>query len=152
MRFRHRCALERTARHFGCIPAQQIEIESPTTEARSRFSLQGVIVDASNDSNSETNSCKVSLSSPRSMLKALFSLVFAAVMWVQVPQWQPDWSQCSVDTPDVNCHWYVTAPDNTFGEGFSWENAPWFSAEGLRDVGDLNNTMTTIHSQALPGN
>ena len=152
MRFRHRCALERTARHFGCIPAQQIEIESPTTEARSRFSLPGVIVDASDDSNSETDSCKVSISSPRLMLKALFSLVFAAVMWVQVPQWQPDWSQCSVDTPDVDCHWYVTAPDNTFGEGFSWENAPWFSAEGLRDVGDLNNTVTTIHSQALPGN
>ena len=86
------------------------------------------------------------------MLKPLFSLVFAAVMWVQVPQWQPDWSQCSVDTPDVDCHWYVTAPDNTFGEGFNWENAPWFSAEGLRDVGDLNNTMTTIHSQALSGN
>ena len=151
MRFRHRCVLERTARHFGCIPAQQIEIESPTTEARSRFSLPGVIVDASDDSNSETDSCKVSISSPRLMLKALFSLVFAAVMWVQVPQWQPDWSQCSVDTPDVDCHWYVTAPDNTFGEGFSWENAPWFSAEGLRDVGDLNNTMTTIHSQALSG-
>ena len=86
------------------------------------------------------------------MLKALFSLVFAAVMWVQVPQWEPDWSQCSVDTPDVDCHWYVTAPDNTFGEGFSWENAPWFSAEGLRDVGDLNKTMTTLHSQALSGN
>ena len=67
------------------------------------------------------------------MFKALFSLVVAAVMWVQVPQWQPDWSQCSVDTPDVDCHWYVTAPDNTFGEGFSWENAPWFSAEGLLD-------------------
>ena len=152
MRFRHRCALERTARHFGCIPAQPIEIELPTTEALSRLSLPGVIVDAVDDSNSETNSRKVSISSPRSMLKALFSLVFAAVMWVQVPQWQPDWSQCSVDTPDVDCHWYVTAPDNTFGEGFSWENAPWFSAEGLRDVGDLNNTMTTIHSQALPGN
>ena len=152
MRFRHRCALERTTRHFGCIPAQPIEIESPTTEARSRFSHPGVIVDASDDSNPETNSCKLSISGTRSMLKALFSLVFAAVMWVQVPQWQPDWSQCSVDTPDVNCHWYVTAPDNTFGEGFSWENAPWFSAEGLRDVGDLNNTMTTIHSQALPGN
>ena len=144
MRFRHRCALERTARHFGCIPAKPIEIESPTTEVRSCLSLQGAIIDASDDSNPETNSCKVSISTPRSMLKALFSLVFAAVMWVQVPQWQPDWSQCSVDTPDVNCHWYVTAPDNTFGEGFSWENAPWFSAEGLRDVGDLNNTMTTI--------
>ena len=152
MRFRHRCALERTARHFGCIPAQPIEIESPTTKARSCLSLQGAISNARNDSNLETKPCKVSISSPRSMLKALFSLVFAAVMWVQVPQWQPDWSQCSVDTPDVDCHWYVTAPDNTFGEGFSWENAPWFSAEGLRDVGDLHNTMTTIHSQASSGN
>ena len=84
------------------------------------------------------------------MLKALFSLVFASVMWVQVPQWQPDWSQCSVDTPDVDCHWYVTAPDNTFGEGFSWDNAPWFSAEGLRDVGELNDPMLTIHNQATP--
>ena len=90
-----------------------------------------------------SQSCLTSL-----MLKALFSMVFAAVMWIQVPQWQPDWSQCSVDTPDVDCHWYVTAPDNTFGEGFSWENAPWFSAEGLRDVGELNHTMMAIHSQA----
>ena len=152
MRFRHRCALERTARHFGCIPAQPIEIESLTTKARSCASLEGEISNTRDRSNPETNSCKVSISTPRSMLKALFSLVFAAVMWVQVPQWQPDWSRCSVDTPDVACHWYVTAPDNTFGEGFSWENAPWFSAEGLRDVGDLNNTMTTIHSQALSGN
>ena len=152
MRLRHRCALERTAWHFGCISAQRIEIESLTTKTRSCSSIEGVIVDASDDSNPETNSCKLSISTPRSMLKALFSLVFAAVMWVQVPQWQPDWSECSVDTPDVDCHWYVTAPDNTFGEGFSWENAPWFSAEGLRDVGDLNNTVTTIHSQALSGN
>ena len=82
------------------------------------------------------------------MLKALFSVVFAAVMWVQVPQWQPDWSQCAVDTPDVDCHWYVTAPDNTFGDGFSWENAPWFSAEGLRDVGELKDTMTALHGRA----
>jgi len=152
MRFRHRCALERTARHSGCIPTQRMKIESLTTKTRSCSSIEGVISNTRDTSNPETNSCKVSISSPRSMLKALFSLVFAAVMWVQVPQWQPDWSQCSVDTPDVNCHWYVTAPDNTFGEGFSWENAPWFSAEGLRDVGDLNNTMTTIHSQALSGN
>ena len=86
MRFRHRCALERTARHFGCISTQQIEIESPTTEARSRFSHQAAIVNASDDSNPEINSCRASISKPRQMLKALFSLVFAAVMWVQVPQ------------------------------------------------------------------
>ena len=24
--------------------------------------------------------------------------------------------------------------DNTFGEGFDWENAPWFDANGLNDV------------------
>ena len=24
--------------------------------------------------------------------------------------------------------------DNTFGEGFDWENAPWYSIEGLNDV------------------
>ena len=126
----------------------QVADVEPASSTGSTLTLQRTSLSGSN---TETNSCKVSISSPKTMLKALFSLVFAAVMWVQVPQWQPDWSQCSVDTPDVDCHWYVTAPDNTFGEGFSWENAPWFSAEGLRDVGDLNNTMTTIHGQALTG-
>ena len=24
--------------------------------------------------------------------------------------------------------------DNTFGEGFSWEDVPWFDANGLNDV------------------
>ena len=37
-------------------------------------------------------------------------------MWVQVPQWEADWSKCAVDVPDSSCHWYA-APDNTFGEG-----------------------------------
>ena len=83
------------------------------------------------------------------LLRSLFSVVLAAVMWVQVPQWQADWSQCSVDVPDVDCHWYVVAPDNTFGEGFSWENSPWFSAEGLGDVAELNNTMNAIQQPEL---
>ena len=82
------------------------------------------------------------------MLQALTSFVLAAVMWVQVPQWQNDWSRCAVDVPDVDCHWYVVAPDNTFGEGFSWENAPWFSVEGLSDVAELSRTMPAIHQQA----
>lgn len=82
------------------------------------------------------------------MLQALASFALAAVMWVQVPQWQNDWSRCAVDVPDVDCHWYVVAPDNTFGEGFSWENAPWFSAEGLSDVAELSRTMPAIHQQA----
>ena len=56
------------------------------------------------------------------------------VMYVQVPQWADDWAVCAVDIPDAKCHWYVIAPDNTFGEGFSWEDAPWFDANGLNDV------------------
>ena len=56
------------------------------------------------------------------------------VMWVQVPQWTDDWAVCAVDIPDTACHWYVANADNTFGEGFDWENAPWFDINGLKDV------------------
>ena len=56
------------------------------------------------------------------------------VMWVQVPQWTDDWAVCAVDIPDAACHWYVANADNTFGEGFDWENAPWFDVNGLKDV------------------
>ena len=59
------------------------------------------------------------------------------VMYVQVPQWADDWAVCAVDIPDAICHWYVVAPDNTFGEGFDWENAPWFDANGLNDVAPM---------------
>ena len=59
------------------------------------------------------------------------------VMSVQVPQWADDWAVCAVDIPDAKCHWYVVAPDNTFGEGFSWEDAPWFDANGLNDVAPM---------------
>ena len=56
------------------------------------------------------------------------------VIWVQVPQWTDDWAVCAVDIPDAQCHWYVQQADNTFGEGFDWETAPWFDANGLNDV------------------
>ena len=59
------------------------------------------------------------------------------VLYVQVPQWTDDWAVCAVDIPDAKCHWYVMAPDNTFGEGFDWENAPWFDANGLGDVASM---------------
>ena len=85
----------------------------------------------------------------RIMLRGLFSFVFAAVMWVQVPQWQADWTQCAVDVPDVACHWYVVAPDNTFGEGFDWASAPWFDVHGLEDVATLQRTMPSIHKKSL---
>ena len=64
----------------------------------------------------------------------LLSLLLSAILWVQVPQWKDDWSKCAVDVPDASCHWYVAAPDNTFGEGFNWEKAPWFDANGLKDI------------------
>ena len=48
---------------------------------------------------------------------------------------------CAVDIPDAQCHWYVQQADNTFGEGFDWENAPWFDVNGLNDV-----TNTSINS------
>ena len=60
------------------------------------------------------------------------------VLYVQVPQWTDDWAVCAVDIPDAKCHWYVMAPDNTFGEGFSWEDAPWFDANGLNDVAPIS--------------
>jgi len=59
-------------------------------------------------------------------------------MWVQVPQWRNDWSECAIDVPDSACHWYVAAPDSVFGEGFSWENSPWFDANGLSDVAPIS--------------
>ena len=59
------------------------------------------------------------------------------VMYVQVPQWADDWAVCAVDIPPAKCHWYVMSPDNTFGEGFDWESAPWFDANGLNDVAPM---------------
>ena len=59
------------------------------------------------------------------------------VIWVQVPQWTDDWAVCAVDIPDAACHWYVAEADNTFGEGFDWETAPWFDANGLNDVAPI---------------
>ena len=48
-----------------------------------------------------------------------------------------DWSKCAVDVPDSYCHWYVASPDNTFGDGFNWEKAPWFNVNGLNDIGKI---------------
>ena len=70
-------------------------------------------------------------------LPSIASANHLPVMYVQVPQWADDWAVCAVDIPDAKCHWYVVAPDNTFGEGFSWEDAPWFDANGLNDVAPM---------------
>ena len=45
---------------------------------------------------------------------------------------------CAVDIPDASCHWYIAEADNTFGEGFDWETAPWFDANGLNDVPSMS--------------
>ena len=67
-------------------------------------------------------------------MNLIISIFLASVMWVQVPQWEADWSKCAVAVADSSCHWYVAAPDNSFGEGFNWASAPWFDANGLQDV------------------
>ena len=54
------------------------------------------------------------------MFSNLLGFLFAALSFVQVPQWDNDWTKCSVAVPDTACHWYVVNPDNTFGKGFSW--------------------------------
>ena len=80
----------------------------------------------------------------------LFSILFAVTMWVQVPQWSDDWSTCAVDVPDTSCHWYIVNADNTFGEGFDWETAPWYSVEGLQDVANLHdNVLKSGHQYTM---
>ena len=68
------------------------------------------------------------------MLLSLFGALLAVLNFVQVPQWDVDWKECSVSVPDTACHWYVVDPDNTFGKGFSWITAPSFDPEGVRDI------------------
>ena len=71
------------------------------------------------------------------------------VIWVQVPQWTDDWAVCAVDIPDAACHWYVAEADNTFGEGFDWENAPWFDANGLNDVSPIQKESVVTQLQHI---
>ena len=63
------------------------------------------------------------------------------------PQWSDDWSNCAVDIPDTSCHWYIVNADNTFGEGFDWETAPWYSVEGLQDIADLHDEVLSKGEQ-----
>ena len=69
----------------------------------------------------------------KSLLRLAF--LFSMLSFVQVPQWDNDWTKCSVFVPDTACHWYVVNPDNTFGKGFSWITAPEFDVAALRDIG-----------------
>ena len=69
------------------------------------------------------------------VIKGLLSLLLAVISFVQVPQWDNDWTKCSVSVPDTACHWYVVNPDNTFGKGFSWIIAPKFDVAALNDIG-----------------
>ena len=69
-------------------------------------------------------------------------------MYVQVPQWADDWAVCAVDIPDAKCHWYVIAPDNTFGDLMG--NAPWFDANGLNDAAPMQ--ASTVVEKLQNGN
>ena len=71
------------------------------------------------------------------------------VIWVQIPQWTDDWAVCAVDIPDSSCHWYVAEADNTFGEGFDWETAPWFDANGLSDVAPIQTESVVQQLQHI---
>ena len=44
----------------------------------------------------------------------------------------------------------MSLPDNTFGEGFSWEDAPWFDANGLNDVAPMQ--ASTVVEKLQNGN
>ena len=89
----------------------------------------------------------------------IFSFLLASVMWVQVPPWDAERSKCAVDVHDSSCLWYVAAPDNTYGEGFNWENASWFDANGLQDVAKIekesvveklqNNLITKVSISSI---
>ena len=74
----------------------------------------------------------------KNMFSHFISFVFTTLLWVQVPQWNDNWSKCAVDIPDTECHWYIVAPDNTFGKGFNWATAPWFDANGLNDIAKIS--------------
>ena len=71
------------------------------------------------------------------ILFGVTTTAYAETLWVHVPQWSDDWEKCAVDVPDAACHWYVANADNTFGDGFDWESAPWYSIEGLKDVAPI---------------
>ena len=69
------------------------------------------------------------------VITGFLGALLAMLSFVQVPQWDNDWTKCSVFVPDTACHWYVVNPDNTFGKGFSWITAPEFDVAALRDIG-----------------
>jgi hypothetical protein len=83
------------------------------------------------------------------MTQSAYAMDKEPVIWVQVPQWTDDWAVCAVDIPDAACHWYVAEADNTFGEGFDWENAPWFDANGLNDIAPIQKKTVAQKLQEL---
>jgi hypothetical protein len=109
--------------------ASDHRIEDPTSIGRSLgHPFQGMAAEATKSGNIITLHIVT-------VIKSLLSFLFAALVFVQVPQWDNDWTKCSVSVPDTACHWYVVNPDNTFGKGFSWITAPTFDVAALNDIG-----------------
>ena len=79
----------------------------------------------------------------------ILNIFFAATLWVQVPQWNDDWSNCAVDVLTLHVTGILSNADNTFGEGFDWETAPWYSVEGLQDVANRTLPESSVHDQTL---
>ena len=84
------------------------------------------------------------------MIFNFFGFLFAALSFVQVPQWDNDWKECSVFVPDTACHWYVVNPDNTFGKGFSWITAPEYDVEALQDIAKQHEFTCLLYTSPSP--
>ena len=74
-------------------------------------------------------------------MSGFFSFIFAVTLWVQVPQW----SMIGVIVLLIFLmhlgDWYIVRMNDTFGEGFDWETAPWYSVEGLLDIANLHDDV-----------
>ena len=77
----------------------------------------------------------------------ILNFLLAVTLWVQVPQWNDDWSKCAVDIPDSSCHWYIVDADNTFGTVVGRLASPWYSVEGLRDIANLHDQTIASGNQ-----
>ena len=68
---------------------------------------------------------------PNPVLLSLFGALLAVLNFVQVPQWDVDWKECSVACPTRLAIGMWLILDNTFGKGFSWITAPSFDMKAF---------------------
>lgn len=78
------------------------------------------------------------------MTPKLLALMMVMVVLVQVPQWQETWTQCSIDAPDVDCHWYVTSEQLDADIVFDWQAEAWYETEKLISIGKLKTPISVL--------